>query len=151
KRAAKGLRIGGVDEVMGRRARCCNPVPGDDVVGFVTRGRGVAIHRRSCANILSTREPERLVDIDWGTDGDDTHAVDVEIRATDHAGLMGELTRLVTAIGVNINSARAESSRGRSAFLRFSLDCRSADQVAQVIARIDRHPDVLEVRRVGRR
>ena len=145
---ASGLRLGGTDEVLGRRARCCNPVPGDDVVGFVTRGRGIAIHVRDCPHIVSTREPERLIEIDWGPGGEESHSVDVEIRAQDHAGLMGELSKLVSGMGVNINSARAEGNRDGAAWIRLGLDCRSADQVARVIAQIDRHPAVLEVRRV---
>ncbi|GAB5544210.1 MAG: bifunctional (p)ppGpp synthetase/guanosine-3',5'-bis(diphosphate) 3'-pyrophosphohydrolase [Sandaracinaceae bacterium] len=151
RQTASGLRIDGSDEVMGRRARCCSPVPGDDVVGFVTRGRGVVIHHRRCPNILGTPEPERLVEIDWGEDAGQRHAVEILVQANDRAGLMGELSKLVTAIGVNIQSARAESDRGKAASIRLSLDCRSADQVAQVIDRIGRHRDVLEVRRVGRR
>ncbi len=147
--AARGIRLeGGIDEVVGRRARCCSPVPGDDVVGFVTRGRGVAVHLRRCPHVASTHEPERLVEIDWGSDGRDSHAVDLEIRAHDRSGLMGELSKVVSAVGVNITSARAEGQRGSGAWIRLSLDCRSADQVARVMERIDRHPDVLEVRRV---
>ncbi len=151
RQGASGLRVGGTDEVVGQRARCCNPVPGDDVVGFVTRGRGIAIHQRRCPNVVDTREPERLVEIDWGGDRGQRHAVDIEIRATDRSGLMGELTRLITSLGVNINSARAEGNRGGAAALRLSLDCRSAEQLAMILERIDRHPDVLGVRRVGRR
>lgn len=151
RQTASGLRLGGSDEVMGRRANCCSPVPGDDVVGFVTRGRGIVIHHRRCPNILATPEPERLVEIDWGADPSQRHLVEIEVQATDRSGLMGELTKLVTAIGVNIRSARADSDRGKAARIRLGLDCRSADQVAQVIDRVSRHRDVLEVRRVGRR
>lgn len=148
KRSTRGLRIGGADDVLGRRARCCNPVPGDDVVGFVTRGRGIAIHLRRCAHVVSSPEPERLVDIDWGAHDAESHAVDVEIRVHDRAGVMGELSKLVSAMGVNINSARADGNPGGAAWIRLGLDCKSADQVAYVIERIDRHPEVLEVRRV---
>lgn len=146
KQVTRGLRIDGVDEVVGRRARCCNPIPGDDVVGFITRGRGVAVHLRRCPNVLATTEPERLVEVEWG--GGDAHAVDLEIRAHDRAGLMSELSKLVTAVGVNITSARAEGRHDGGAWIRLGVECRSADQLARVMERIDRHPDVLEVRRV---
>jgi len=146
--ASRGLRMGGADQVMGKRAKCCKPVPGDDVVGFVTRGRGLTIHQRTCRNVVDTREPERIVEIDWGGAHDERHAVEVEVRALDRSGLLGDLSRLIAAAGVNINSARADSKRGQAASLRLSLDCRSAEQVALVLERIDRHPDVLEVRRV---
>jgi len=149
KKSASGLRLDGVDDILGKRARCCNPVPGDAVVGFVTRGRGVIIHRRDCNNIVDSPEPERLVDIDWGPEDSERHTVDVEIRANDRPGLMGELSKLVSNVGVNITAARAEVSRG-AAWLRLSLELRSAEQVANVLQRIDRHPAVLEVRRVAR-
>ena len=149
KKSARGLRIDGADNILGRRARCCSPVPGDDVVGFVTRGRGIAIHLRTCNNVVQTKEPERLVDIEWGTSEGDKHPVDVEIRAEDRAGLMGELSKVVSAMGVNIRSARAEAERDGAAWIRLGLECRSADQVARVIERIGRHPEVLDVRRVA--
>ncbi|MEZ4336043.1 MAG: bifunctional (p)ppGpp synthetase/guanosine-3',5'-bis(diphosphate) 3'-pyrophosphohydrolase [Sandaracinaceae bacterium] len=147
-KAAKGLRVNRIDEVVGRRARCCNPVPGDDVIGFVTRGRGIVVHLRRCSHVLSTNEPERLVEIEWGTGEGERHSVDVEIRAHDRAGLMGELSKEVTTLGVNITSARAEGQRGGGAWVRLRLECQSADQVARVLERLGRHPDVLEVRRV---
>ena len=148
KQVTRGLRIDGTDEVLGRRARCCNPVPGDDVVGFITRGRGIAVHLRRCTHVLSTSEPERLVEIDWGSSEGELHRVDLEIRAHDRAGLMGELSKVVTGVGVNITSARAEGERGGAAWIRLGLECRSADQVARVMERIDHHPDVLQVRRL---
>lgn len=150
KKAASGLRLDGVDDVLGKTARCCNPVPGDAVVGFVTRGRGIVIHRRDCNNIASTPEPERLVEIHWGPEEGEIHSVGIEIRANDRSGLMGEISKMVSTLGVNITSARAEHNKNGAAWVKLSLDCRSADQVAQVMARIDRHPDVLEVRRVGK-
>jgi RelA/SpoT family (p)ppGpp synthetase len=150
KKTASGLRLDGVDNILGKRARCCNPVPGDRVVGFVTRGRGIMIHRRDCGNIVGSSEPERLVDIDWGPEEGERHTVEVEIRANDRPGLMGDISKLVASIGVNITAARAEGNRNGSAWLRLSLECASAEQVANVLQRIDRHRDVLGVRRMAR-
>ncbi|MCA9620602.1 MAG: bifunctional (p)ppGpp synthetase/guanosine-3',5'-bis(diphosphate) 3'-pyrophosphohydrolase, partial [Myxococcales bacterium] len=150
KKGASGLSLHGVSDILGKRARCCNPVPGDEVVGFVTRGRGIMIHRRDCHQIAQTAEPERLVDIDWGPGDGERHPVDVEIRARDRAGLMGDLSRLVYNMGVNIQSARAEGNRGGSAWVKLGLLCTSSAQVAEVIGRLSRHPDVLQVRRIGR-
>jgi GTP pyrophosphokinase len=149
KRAASGLSMDGVDDILGKRARCCNPVPGDPVMGFVTRGRGIMIHRRDCSNVTDTKEPERLVQIDWGPGEGERHNVDVEIRANDRRGLLRDLTNLVTNAGVNITSARAEGSKGEG-WLRLSLEFSSAEQVVKVLQRIDRHRGVLEVRRVAR-
>jgi GTP pyrophosphokinase len=148
KKSASGLRLHGVDDILGKRARCCNPVPGDDVVGFVTRGRGIVIHRRDCGNVTDTPEPERLVDIDWGPGAAERHTVEVSIRVNDRPGLLGDLSRLMGNLGVNITSARMEGPR--SGRMRLSLELSSAEQVAQVLQRIDRHPDVLDVKRVAR-
>ncbi len=150
KRSASGLALDGVDDILGKRARCCNPVPGDQVVGFVTRGRGIMIHRRDCFNVTSTREPERLVAIDWGPGPGERHAVEVEIRAHDRPGLMRDLSEVVSNTGVNIRSARAEANKAGDAWLRLALELTSAEQVVKVLQRIDRFPGVLEVRRVGR-
>ena len=92
-----------------------------------------------------------FMDVDWGPDERERHEVAVEIRAQDRAGLMGELSKLVANLGVNIHSAHAEGTRGGEARLRLLLECRSADQVASVLERIDHHPEVLEVRRVRQR
>ncbi len=150
KRSASGLSLDGVDDILGKRARCCNPVPGDDVVGFVTRGRGIVIHRRDCSHVSKTREPERLVDIDWGPGVQERHPVDVEIRAHDRPGLLRDLSNLVSNAGVNMTSARAEASKDGSAWLKLSLEFQSAEQVVKVLQRIDKLPDVLEVRRLAR-
>ncbi len=150
KKSATGLRLDGVDDILGKRARCCNPVPGNDVVGFVTRGRGIMIHRRDCTNVVKATEPERLVEIDWAPADAEKHMVDIEIHANDSAGLLRDISTLVSTMGVNISSARAEGNRGGAAWLRLSLELASAEQVVKVMQRIDRHPDVLEVRRVGR-
>lgn len=150
KRSASGLRLDGVDDILGKRARCCNPVPGDNVVGFVTRGRGIVIHRRDCGNIVNASEPERLVDIDWGPGEGERHTVEVEIRANDHSGLLRDISHSVSTMGVNITSARADGHKDGSAYLRLSLELASAEQVVKVMQRIDRHPAVLEVRRIAR-
>jgi GTP pyrophosphokinase len=150
KRSASGLRLDGVDEILGKRARCCNPVPGDDVIGFVTRGRGIMIHRRDCGHVTETPEPERLVEIDWGPDAGERHTVDVEIRAHDRPGLLRDLSNLVSTAGVNITSARAEGNKGGFGWVRLSLELSSAEQVVKILQRIAHHRDVLEVRRLAR-
>ncbi len=149
KRAASGLSLDGVDDILGKRARCCNPVPGDRVVGFVTRGRGIMIHRKDCGHIASTPEPERLVTIDWGPGAGEKHAVEVEIRAHDRPGLLGEISSLVAALGANVASARAARQKDGVAALQMSLDCSSADQVVRILQRIDQLPEVVEVRRLA--
>jgi RelA/SpoT family (p)ppGpp synthetase len=149
KKSTGGISLDGVDDILGKRARCCNPVPGDGVVGFVSRGRGIVIHRRDCGHVLSSREPERFVDIDWGPARDDRHAVDIEILAHDRPGLLRDVTNLITKSGVNMLGARAERQRDGRAWLRLSLDFRSAEELVDLLQRIDRLREVLEVRRLA--
>ncbi|MBI4705817.1 MAG: bifunctional (p)ppGpp synthetase/guanosine-3',5'-bis(diphosphate) 3'-pyrophosphohydrolase [Deltaproteobacteria bacterium] len=150
RRAATGVSMGGVDDILGKRARCCNPVPGDDVMGFVSRGRGVVIHRRDCANLVDHPEPERLVEIDWGPERGQSYPVYVAIEAQDRPGLLRDLSELITQAGVNVRSARGEGSAADGiARLRLSLEFSSAEQVVSVLGRLERLPDVLEVRRMG--
>jgi len=148
-KAASGLSFDGVDDVLASRGRCCNPMPGDDVVGFVTRGRGIVIHRRDCTHVRQSSEPERVVEVAWGGAGQ-RHSVEVEIRADDRPGLLRDLSFVVTTAGGDITSARAHGNKDGSAHLRLSIELASADEVVRVLERLDRHPDVLSVRRVGR-
>jgi RelA/SpoT family (p)ppGpp synthetase len=143
-----GIVIDGAADIVGKRARCCNALPGDDVVGFVTRGRGLVIHRRDCANIQDTAEPERLVDVFWGAQSDEMHNVALDLTTSDRPGVLGDLLRLVSHLGAYIASAEAQGNKSDSSSLRLSLDFKNARHVEQVLDRLYHHPDVLEVRRV---
>jgi RelA/SpoT family (p)ppGpp synthetase len=148
----RGISLDQVDDIQGQRARCCNPVPGDDVVGFVTRGRGLMIHRRSCHQVRSIQEhePERLVEVRWGSLEHEKHSVDIEVTITDRAGVLGDLLKLVANQGAYIESVEAHSTRKGDTQLRLSLDCRDAAHVAHVLERLGHHPEVLALRRASR-
>jgi GTP pyrophosphokinase len=125
-------------------------MPGDDVVGFVTRGRGLVIHRRDCSQLRGLREPERLVEVEWGALGDEKHNVVIEVTVTDRSGVLGDLLKLIANQGAYISSIQAQSTRRGDTSLRLSLDCRDAGHVAQVLERVAHHPEVIALRRVGR-
>lgn len=146
--STRGITIDQVNDIQGQRARCCNPVPGDDVLGFVTRGRGLVIHRRSCAQLKNLREPERLVEVQWGSLADDQHSVEIEVTITDRPGVLGDLLKLVANQGAYISRTEAHSTRRGDTSLRLSLDCKNAAHVAQVLERVAHHPEVIAFRRV---
>jgi RelA/SpoT family (p)ppGpp synthetase len=146
----RGISLDQVGDILGQRARCCNAVPGDDVVGFVTRGRGLVIHRRNCPQLRGMHEPERLVEVQWGAQSDEKHSVQIEVTITDHAGVLGDLLKLVSNQGAYIASVEAHSTRKGDTSLRMSLDCRDAAHVAQVLERVSHHSEVIALRRVGR-
>jgi len=148
----RGISLDQVDDIQGQRARCCNPVPGDDVQGFVTRGRGLMIHRRSCPQLdhIRENEPERLVEVRWGRLEHEKHSVEIEVTVTDKNGVLGDLLKLVANQGAYIASVEAHSTRRGDTKLALSLDCRDASHVAQVLERLGHHPEVLALRRVSR-
>jgi GTP pyrophosphokinase len=111
--APKGVRIQGVDGMMVRYAQCCQPVPGDPVVGYVTRGRGVSIHRSDCPNLLMlVQEPERRLEIDWKELEGEKFMVRLALEATDRRGLYADLATAVSATGTDIRSFELHSSDG---------------------------------------
>jgi RelA/SpoT family (p)ppGpp synthetase len=148
----RGISLDQVDDIQGQRARCCNPVPGDDVVGFVTRGRGLMIHRRMCQQVkhIQEHEPERLVEVRWGAADQEKHNVDIEVTISDRNGVLGDLLKLVANQGAYIASVEAHSTRRGDTKLHLSLDCRDSAHVAQVLERLGHHPEVLALRRVSR-
>lgn len=146
----RGVIFDGVDDVLGQRARCCNPLPGDDVVGFVTRGRGLMIHRRDCTQVMDSKEPERVVDIEWGATDGDLHGVDIEVLAHDRPGLLADLFKLLNHLGAHVVSAQTDSSKGTATRMHLRLECRSLRHMLDVLERLDHHRDVQTVRRVSR-
>lgn len=146
----RGVVFDGVDDVLGQRARCCNPLPGDDVVGFVTRGRGLVIHRRDCTQVVDSKEPERVVDIEWGATAGELHGVDIEVVAQDRPGLLADLFKLLNHLGAHVVSAQTESSKGSNTRMQLRLECRSLRHMLDVLERLDHHRDVQTVRRISR-
>ncbi|MEN9578493.1 MAG: hypothetical protein RJA70_1502 [Pseudomonadota bacterium] len=148
-----GLSIGNIEDIQGKQARCCRPVPGDKVMGFVTRGRGLIVHRADCPNVLGSSEPERLVSVHWGMSPTAHYAVELLVTADDQPGLMAELLSVAGLHGVKVTSARqeepAEARGAREVLFRFSFSLRGAEQLSLVTGRLLRHDRVKEVRRVS--
>ena len=101
---------------MVRFARCCNPVPGDDIVGYITRGRGVSIHRRDCTNIVDNAEiVDRFMEVEWDIDKAIEFQVEIQIKATDRKGLLSEVTLLLAEAKIPINALNARTTKERTA------------------------------------
>jgi GTP diphosphokinase / guanosine-3',5'-bis(diphosphate) 3'-diphosphatase len=147
--AEVGLEIGGVGNLLTHLAHCCNPLPGDEIVGFITRGRGITIHRSDCKNVLDVADRERLLILKWGSkDHDRIYSVQIQVRAFDRAGLMHEISGIVADEGVNMSSVSSTSTRDRTALISATLEIASADQLTRILNKIDRLPNVVEARRV---
>jgi GTP pyrophosphokinase len=145
--AAGGVSIEGTDGVLSHPARCCTPVPGDDVVGYITRGRGVAIHRRDCPNIVSSPEPERLIEIEWGQNRS-RYPTTVAIQASDRVGLLRDITEVFADLGVSMSQLNVVTNRkDQTALLTTTLEVSSNEQLVRILGRIERVPGVFKARR----
>jgi GTP pyrophosphokinase len=146
-RTAGGVRIGGLDDVLVRYARCCSPVPGDQIIGFITRGRGVTVHTRSCTKALET-DPERRVEVTWDIRGDFKRAVNLRVRSDDRKGLLARLTETFAGVGVNILTANARSNGTQGAVSTFEIEIADVKQLNDVVRAIGAIPGVKSVERV---
>jgi GTP pyrophosphokinase len=144
------LTVKGVDNLLQHVAHCCNPLPGDSVIGYITRGRGITIHRRDCRNIVNLDvESERLIAIDWEKTDERAYPVLVQVKAFDRAGLVHDISGIVSAERVNLSSVTAVSGRrDHIAIITATLEISSADQLARILNKIDRLQNVIEARRV---
>jgi GTP pyrophosphokinase len=149
--ALQGVHVAGLEGLLARPARCCSPVPGDPIVGYVTKGRGVTIHKTSCPNILAQlkdKDHARLVEVQWGAEGEETYPVSIQVKAYDRAGLLRDVTGLVADEKINMRSAEAVTGmKNNIALINATLEISDVIQLTRVLTRIERLPNVLEVRR----
>lgn len=145
--SGRGVRIQGMDNLMVRYSRCCQPVPGDPVIGYVTRGRGVSIHRTDCPNVLAlSRDPERRVEIEWAAEKGDRFLVKLFMRGTDRRGLLSDVARAITDTGTDISHADMRTTEGgmNGEFVVEVRDLAHLERVRRSIARVN---GVLDVER----
>ena len=143
-----GVRIAGLEDVMVRYARCCAPVPGDAVIGYVTRGRGVTIHRRACRAALDI-EPERRIEVDWDRDTRTVHPVVVRVNCTDAPGLLASITQAFSSGGVNISEANCTTTEDRRAVNDFKVLVTDTSQLNTVLRSIGGISGVYSVERLN--
>jgi GTP pyrophosphokinase len=144
--SSNGIKVKGVDNVMIRFARCCNPVPGDEVFGYITKGRGVSVHRKNCPNANEfTQQVERLIDVEWQSETKVAYNADVEIRAYDRKGLLAEITTIVDESKININSFYSRTSKDRMAIINFILEIHDVDQLNKLIRKFKKIEGIVDV------
>ncbi|MCZ7571153.1 MAG: GTP diphosphokinase [Ardenticatenaceae bacterium] len=141
--------IKGVGGVLTRVAACCNPLPGDEIIGYITRGHGITIHRRDCPNILNKNDGERLIAVDWGNgDHKTSYPVMIKVRAFDRGGLLRDIVDIVAKEDVNMRAANAVTNKkDHSALITATLEIADAAQLSRILTRISRLPNVLEAYR----
>jgi GTP pyrophosphokinase len=139
------LSVRGTGGLLTALAQCCHPVPGDPIIGYITRGRGVRVHRRDCANILHGEEGERLIEVSWGS-MQTTYPVVIKIAAYDRGGLLRDIAAVVSGEGINMSSVNVSTSKQLANFVA-TLEISDVAQLSRVMDKIERLPNVIEVRR----
>ncbi|MFD1723034.1 RelA/SpoT family protein [Amnibacterium endophyticum] len=147
--ADSGVLVRGANDILVKLAKCCTPVPGDEVLGFVTRGAGVSVHRTDCTNVVSLeREPDRMVEVEWAPTSKSVFLVQIQVEALDRSGLLSDVTRVLSEHHVNILSANVSTSSDRLALSRFLFemgDTTHLDRVLNAVRRIEAVYDVYRV------
>ncbi|GGN70960.1 GTP pyrophosphokinase [Streptomyces albiflavescens] len=147
--ADPGVVVKGVDDVWVKLARCCTPVPGDPIIGFVTRGSGVSVHRSDCVNVESlSREPERILEVEWAPTQSSVFLVAIQVEALDRSRLLSDVTRVLSDQHVNILSAAVQTSRDRVATSRFTFEMGDPKHLGHVLKAVRGVEGVYDVYRV---
>jgi RelA/SpoT family (p)ppGpp synthetase len=145
-----GVSVMGVEDILTKVAKCCNPLPGDKVIGYITRGRGVTLHKETCPNAhrLVAEDPDRVINVDWREDPEQGYPVMIRVLAYDRPGLMRDVSDVVLEQDVNMSSASAETSkRNNIAVVTATLEISSVGQLATILNKLSRLPNVFDVRR----
>ncbi len=142
-----GISVTGIDNVMVRFAKCCNPLPGDDIVGCVTRGRGITIHGTDCP-MVKEMDPERIIDAQWNVSEKQIFPVNIRVNCKDKKGLLSELSNVIYSMGINMSYANINTNPNVYAVCNFQLDIRDLKQLNTVIAELKKLKSVLSVERV---
>jgi len=147
RRSRTGVLIGGVDDVLVRFGRCCNPVPGDRIVGFITRNQGVTVHTVGCPRALAT-DPERRVDVAWDVRGDVKRPVTLRVLTADRPGLLADMSNIFSKKGVNISQANCRATGDDRAVNTFEVTISDLKQLTDLMKTIERLNGVYSVERV---
>ena len=147
-KAGKGVRIEGMDNLLIRFARCCNPLPGDEIVGFITRGRGVSIHRRDCPNIVNRKDSwDRALNASWEEDPKVSYPVEIEITAMDRTNLLQELVAAVSENKINITAVHGRTNKNQVATIHLTIVVRDLEHLQHTMNRLRKVKDVFSVER----
>ena len=150
KKRESGVRVSGIDNLLIRLSRCCSPVPGDEIVGFITKGRGVSVHRADCTNIQPDDAKQRLIPVEWETGLNERkeYNVDIEITGYDRRGLLNEVLQAVNETKTNISAVTGKSDRNKAATIIMSIAIHNVSHLQKVVDRIKQIPDIYSVRRI---
>lgn len=145
--SAEAIEVVGLKGLLSSMAKCCNPVPGDKIIGYITRGRGATIHRQDCPNILYIEDKERFLQVEWGKN-ERTFLVPIKVHAYDRQGLMSDIANLLTNENINIDNLSVNVNQSLTD-IRLTIEVKDLPQLSRILTRIENLPNVLEAVRVG--
>ena len=148
KKPTTGVRVRGLDDILIRFGKCCRPVPGDPIIGYITQGQGVTVHRTACINALKTN-PERQIEVEWDMEGTATYPVKIRIRSLDRMGLLADVAGFISKIGANILSANTVTHEDNTVDTFFTLSVNDTSHLSQILSGIRKIKHVQEVKRIG--
>lgn len=146
---SQGVTVKGIDNIMVRFSRCCNPVPGDEIVGYITRGRGVSVHRKDCPNLLDATEvADRLIDVEWDTTKPLAFQAEIQIRSADRKGLLSEITRILSDSKHTVNALNARTNKERMAILNLTIEINDIEELDKLMQKFRNLKGTFDVHRV---
>ena len=146
----EGVHVKGIDNVLIRFAKCCNPVPGDDIIGFITRGKGVTVHRADCTNFEKNEDtPNRFIEVEWNKEENQTYSTDIQIVAPDRKGLLGEVTILISEAKLTVTGVNAKLTKNDVALINLTIEITDTDQLLKLMNKLKSMPEIIDVRRVS--
>lgn len=148
KNSDNDVHIRGVGKLLTQMAKCCCPIPGDDIIGYITQGRGVSVHRQDCINVaqLQLEEPERIMEVSWGEEVDNLYPVNIQVQAYDRTGLLNDITALLANEKVNLLSMNTLSAKeDHTASIRFTIEVGEISALSKLLHRINQLPNVMDV------
>ncbi len=147
RKSKSGILVQGMDDVLVRFAKCCNPIPGDSLVGVITRGRGVTVHTQSCRRVKDA-EQERILEIRWDVDLETMHTIGIRVLCEDRPGLLANITSVLSDSGINISQVSASAEVGEMANCRLKIGIKSLDQLKDILKKIEKIRGVSQVERM---
>jgi GTP pyrophosphokinase len=143
-----GVKVKGVDNLLVRFSKCCSPVPGDEIIGYITKGRGISVHRTDCPNVKNDDQAERTISVEWESDVESTYTVDLEITGLDRPMILNEVMQAVAETKTDMNAASGRGDRQKRAIMHLTLSIQNVEHLRAVVERIKRVRDVYTVRRI---
>jgi|SRR5699024_499868 len=150
KRKDSGVIVEGVDNLLVRLAKCCNPVPGDEIIGYITKGRGVSVHRKNCPNMQTEEYKDRLLDVRWETTNANRkqYHVDLEISGYDRRGLLNDVLQIINEYGTNIIGVNSKTDKNKLAVIHLTILINNTAHLRKTVDQIKQIKDIYTVKRV---